>query len=432
MRLKPSPEKQLGSNDASGSQSNDASKGASEDGLDGLDGLAELAAAVQADESEARELDDELDLKTLAAVAGARAAIAQETDSSAVSLRRDVHAASLMRTEPLAPASSAASPQPAAPAQRPAALEPTVTEPAARELPARAPSSKVVPLLACLSIALGVLGFALGRSSNAPEHVAPSQPLVTANAPSAVPVLAAPPSAAVENSATVDSANANAPSAAKPTTQPLAPHAQSTKLVAPTPSATAETRDAPSSAPARTDAPSARVAPVPAATDTPVLAVRPSAASAEADDEGAAAEPETAFDKETEELAAAAAKGPVRSSNSASVDDLLDQALANPADRRVSAVAVEPAIPEAPSREEVTQAMAVLLPAIRGCAMGQTGIAAAGIVVRGDGRVASVELSGAPFAGTASGRCMEGVIRRARFSRFRQPTFRVRFPFAIQ
>ncbi len=415
MRLKPSPEKQLGSNDASGSQSNDASKGASEDGLDGLDGLAELAESVQADESEARELDDELDLKTLAAVAGARAAIAQETDSSAVSLRRDVHAASLMRTEPLAPGSSAESPQPAV-----------------RDLPARAPSSKVVPLLACLSIALGVLGFALGRSSNAPEHEAPSQPMVTANAPRAAPVVAAPLSSAVANSTTVGAANANTPSVASAVTQAVAPQAQSTKLVAPTPSAAAATRNAPSSAPARTDAPSARVVPVPVAANAPVLAVRPSAAPAGADDEGAAAEPETAFDKETEELAAAAAKGPVRSSNSASVDDLLDQALANPADRRVSAVAIEPAMPEAPSREEVTQAMAVLLPAIRGCAMGQTGIAAAGIVVRGDGRVASVELSGAPFAGTASGRCMEGVIRRARFSRFRQPTFRVRFPFAIQ
>jgi hypothetical protein len=114
-----------------------------------------------------------------------------------------------------------------------------------------------------------------------------------------------------------------------------------------------------------------------------------------------------------------------------SVDDLLDQAL-SPGARPVAEAAAQAELPEAPSREEVTQTMTVLLPAIRGCAMGQTGLATAGIVVRADGRVASVELSGAPFADTASGRCMEGVIRRARFSRFRQPTFRVRFPFAIQ
>jgi hypothetical protein len=115
-----------------------------------------------------------------------------------------------------------------------------------------------------------------------------------------------------------------------------------------------------------------------------------------------------------------------------SVDDLLDQALSGSGKSRLVEVPAEDALPEAPSREEVTRTMAVLLPAIRGCAMGQTGLATAGIVVRADGRVASVELSGAPFADTASGRCMEGVIRRARFARFRQPTFRVRFPFAIQ
>jgi hypothetical protein len=116
---------------------------------------------------------------------------------------------------------------------------------------------------------------------------------------------------------------------------------------------------------------------------------------------------------------------------SRSVDALLDEALSGSGAR--PAPAAGPAeLPEAPSRDEVTQAMAVLLPAIRGCAMGQTGLATAGIVIRGDGRVASVELSGAPFEGTASGRCMEGVLRRARFSRFRQPTFRVRLPFSIQ
>jgi hypothetical protein len=64
--------------------------------------------------------------------------------------------------------------------------------------------------------------------------------------------------------------------------------------------------------------------------------------------------------------------------------------------------------------------------------MGQTGLATAAIVVRNDGRVASVEIAGPPFAGTASGRCMEGVMRRAHFPRFKQNIFRVKFPFAIQ
>ena len=41
-------------------------------------------------------------------------------------------------------------------------------------------------------------------------------------------------------------------------------------------------------------------------------------------------------------------------------------------------------------------------------------------------------VAGAPFAGTASGRCMEGVIRRATFPRFKQPVYRVRYPLSIQ
>jgi hypothetical protein len=120
-----------------------------------------------------------------------------------------------------------------------------------------------------------------------------------------------------------------------------------------------------------------------------------------------------------------------------SMDDLLDQALAPSArraelERKQAAALEQESLPAAPGREDVTKAMSVLLPAIHGCAMGKKGLATAGIVVRSDGRVAGVEVAGAPFAGTASGRCMEGVIRRAQFPRFKQPTFRIKFPFAIQ
>jgi hypothetical protein len=137
---------------------------------------------------------------------------------------------------------------------------------------------------------------------------------------------------------------------------------------------------------------------------------------------------QSAADKQSEQNDAA---------KQANVDRLLDEALAHPAERearqeREQAMFADSALPPTPSREDVTQAMTVLLPAIRGCAMGQSGLATAGIVVRNDGKVASVSVAGAPFAGTPSGRCMEGVLRRARFPRFKQPTFRVKFPLAIQ
>jgi hypothetical protein len=156
-----------------------------------------------------------------------------------------------------------------------------------------------------------------------------------------------------------------------------------------------------------------------------VLNVKPAAAAPAAETATASANDPLA------EPAANAAK------DARSMDALLDEALAPAAQRNELAHQRELAmhddeLPLAPSRDDVTKAMTVLLPAIRGCAMGQSGLATAGIVVRNDGRVASVEIAGPPFAGTASGRCMEGVMRRAQFPRFKQSIFRIKFPFAIQ
>jgi hypothetical protein len=174
--------------------------------------------------------------------------------------------------------------------------------------------------------------------------------------------------------------------------------------------------------PADEPLPPTAAAPVhaPVAAQAPALDVRPAEA------------PVLAI--ETEQVAAKQAPAVAPSS----VDSMLDDALAAPAqrgataNRQAEALAPSGELPAAPSRDDVSQAMTVILPAIRGCAMGQTGLATAGILVRNDGRVASVDVTGAPFQGTASGRCMEGVVRRAHFPRFRQSTFRVQFPFAIQ
>lgn len=128
----------------------------------------------------------------------------------------------------------------------------------------------------------------------------------------------------------------------------------------------------------------------------------------------------------------AAPAGPARN-----MDLLLDEALSEPARQNElklqrQAAETQGALPMTPSREQVEAAVALLRPAIRGCAMGQSGLATADVVVRPDGSVAAVHISGAPFAGAASGRCMEGVVRHAKFPRFRKPSFQFRYPFAIQ
>jgi hypothetical protein len=120
-----------------------------------------------------------------------------------------------------------------------------------------------------------------------------------------------------------------------------------------------------------------------------------------------------------------------------SMDELLDQALAPAGERKLAherqqAALSQTTLPAVPSRDDVSRSMSVLLPAIRGCTAGKSGLATATIVVRNDGQVANVAVDGFPFAGNSSGRCMEGVIRRARFPAFAQATFRVKFPFSIQ
>lgn len=166
---------------------------------------------------------------------------------------------------------------------------------------------------------------------------------------------------------------------------------------------------------------------------TAALNANPGAAPAQP----AAAQPAAAAEATAPAAPAAAAQvGP----DGRSVDDLLDQALASStakkeqerADRALAAQAQANAIPVAPSRDDVTRAMTVILPAIRGCAAGQSGLATVGIVVKNDGHVESASVTGAPFEGERSGRCMEGVVRRAKFPRFQQSSFRIQFPFAIQ
>jgi hypothetical protein len=135
-------------------------------------------------------------------------------------------------------------------------------------------------------------------------------------------------------------------------------------------------------------------------------------------------------DSEDAKLAAAAQ---VRVKGDTPIDSMLDQALTRSGGKPAAAApATTAALPPSPSREDVVKAMGVLVPAIRGCAQGQSGLAPVSIVVLSDGRVESAALSGGPFQGTASGRCMEGVVRRARFPRFKQANFRVQFPFAVQ
>ncbi len=273
----------------------------------------------------------------------------------------------------------------------------------------------VVPLLIGFAIGVPTGGFFFSDRAAAPE---------AAPAPIAAPIEPQPSAAEARARAADEIAARVHPLPGVPArAAPAAPAADSPQAAVAEPVAEAAPADP---APAPAPRPAVVKAPAPAASAkrqdpaavTPAPAPSPQAAAA----------PPVEAPPPVETAVPAAPGMP----DPRSVDQLLDDALTKREQAQQRALAPAETMPLAPTREDVTRAMTVLLPAIRGCAAGQSGLATLGIVVRNDGRVESVTVSGAPFEGARSGRCMEGVVRKAKFPRFQQSSFRVQFPFAIQ
>lgn len=206
---------------------------------------------------------------------------------------------------------------------------------------------------------------------------------------------------------------------------PQQPDSQSHSVAIPVAKVVPVTSDPP--APASTHATAAPVVPVtePVAAKPPATAARPvRATTAVVDDQK---DPTRPPDSPAQPEVATPGRP---------IDSLLDDALA-PSSRAKAKRAADvdlmgAELPLTPTAADVTKVIQVLLPAIRGCAMGQSGVANTLLVVRADGGVATASITGAPYAGAASGQCMEGVLRRAKFPRFRQSVFRVQFPLSIR
>lgn len=245
-----------------------------------------------------------------------------------------------------------------------------------------------------VSALVGFMMWPAAPVVRAPEPPAPA--LAAEPAPERQPAPEAPPAPAAEAPQPEPAAAATPP----PTAATPKPAAASAPSQSPQPAAAA-----PSPAKPAADAPKPQVA---ASAPAPATPVDP--------------------DSQDAKLAAAAQ---VHKSAGTPIDNMLDQAL-SPQERRDKAAPAPASLPVTPTRDDVIKAMNVLVPAIRGCAQGGSGLATVTFVVKNDGHVESAAVSGAPFEGTASGRCMEGVVRRARLSRFQQPSVRMQFPFAIR
>lgn len=118
------------------------------------------------------------------------------------------------------------------------------------------------------------------------------------------------------------------------------------------------------------------------------------------------------------------------SASTPSLDDVVGRALGAGSRAAAPAAAARPSadsadLPDVPTRAEIASVFGRLMPRIRQCAGEQVGMSMATLIVRNDGTVASAAVGGQPFGGTPQGACMEGVLREARFSPFRQSTHRI-------
>ena len=114
------------------------------------------------------------------------------------------------------------------------------------------------------------------------------------------------------------------------------------------------------------------------------------------------------------------------------IDDLLDSALSGggtkkPASSASSAPAAN--LPKQPSKNEVLSAMNGVKDSVSACAKGQTGVAIVNVTVAGStGRVTNAQVEG--ITGPA-GSCIATAVRKAKFPKFEQSTFKVKFPFRL-
>jgi hypothetical protein len=83
-----------------------------------------------------------------------------------------------------------------------------------------------------------------------------------------------------------------------------------------------------------------------------------------------------------------------------------------------------------PDTAEVRAVFGGLTEAVRRCVQSQPGTLLVAVTVEGSGRVQGVQLP-TPWAGAPSGRCIVGVLQRARFAPFRDPRFVVTWPYVI-
>ena len=87
---------------------------------------------------------------------------------------------------------------------------------------------------------------------------------------------------------------------------------------------------------------------------------------------------------------------------------------------------------DAPSRNEVKTALQGVSGGVKACGQGTSGTATVDVAFSGStGRVSRAKVVSGPFKGTPVGGCIEKAVKRARVPRFKQSSFKVKFPYRL-
>jgi hypothetical protein len=121
------------------------------------------------------------------------------------------------------------------------------------------------------------------------------------------------------------------------------------------------------------------------------------------------------------------------------LDALMDEVVGGPSSSKPkstttasSSSSSDSSLPDAPGRDDVKTALLGVSGAVKACKTDTGGTAAVDVVFSGKtGRATSAKVASGPFKGTPVGSCIEKAVQRARVPRFKQPSFKVTFPYRL-
>ena len=134
---------------------------------------------------------------------------------------------------------------------------------------------------------------------------------------------------------------------------------------------------------------------------------------------------------------AAPAPKPEPKKRGGNLDALMDEVVGGSSSTKQAQAKPKPSggssrLPDSPSRTDVKTALQGVSGGVKACNQGQGGTAVVDVTFSGStGRVSRAKITSGPLKGTPAGACVEKAVRRARVPRFKQSSFKVKFPYRL-